>query len=426
MWSREAYVLRREFDADPEPETTRLYEEIRTQQCKPKRQKKSAVTPSVSQTAIRARRVRWRWVTATVLAFLFVVVATTVASIYIWEKAPLIDEIKKGFLEPPLPSKPSIVVLPFENLSPDAAHEFFTDGITADIITELSRYPGLFVISRYSSFTYKDRVERVQTVATELGVQYVVEGSVQRKGPMVRISVQLIDATTGRHLWAGRHDRQIEDVFLLQDEVTQKIVASLAVETSDAELKRIRRKDTSNLAAYEYVLQGREFNLRFTKDSNARARRMYETAIALDPNYPRALSYLAWTHLNDYSLGWSIDPRQSLMRAFELTKKAVALDPSNPDARAALGDTYLWTKRFDRAIQEYEIAMALNPSDANNYAGMGDVLTWAGKPKQAVEHLEKAVRLHTQPHSRLELTQRRQFRSARAGRFATRALRDGP
>ena len=212
----------------------------------------------------------------------------------------------------------------------------------------------------------------------------------------MRIKAQLVDATKGHHLWAERFDREMNDVFALQDEVTQKIVAALAVEMSLADLKRVRRKDTYNLAAYEYVLRGREYLFRLTEEANAEAMKMFQKAIELDPNYARAYAYIAWTHLNEWRLGWRQSGRESLEQAFKLAQMAVTLDDSIPSAHAALGEVYLWAKRPEQAVAEMVRAIALNSNDASNYAGLGNILTWAGRADDAIGNLEKAMRLDPQ------------------------------
>ena len=293
-----------------------------------------------------------------------------------------------------LPDKPSIAVLPFDNLSGDAGQDYFADGITDELITALSRFPDMFVIARNSVFTYKGKAVKVQQVSRELGVRYVAEGSVQRSGDRVRINAQLIDATTGHHVWAERFESEMTDVFALQDQLVQNIVAQLASEVSDAEMVRMRRKGTDNFEAYDYHLRGFDAALRFTRESSAEARAMQQKAIELDPDYASAYAALAWTHLNDFRLGWSDDPAASIERAFELAHKAVSLDDSEPLGHEALSDVYLWRKDYDRAIAEIEKAIALNPNDADLYADLGDRLTWVGDAEQALGHIEKAIRLN--------------------------------
>jgi adenylate cyclase len=294
----------------------------------------------------------------------------------------------------PLPDKPSIAVLPFDNLSQESGQEYFSDGITEDIITALSKFRALFVIARNSTFVYKGRPVKVQQVAEELGVRYVLEGSVRKAGDRVRISAQLIDASTGHHLWAERFDRALEDVFAVQDEVTQRIVAALAVEVSAAEEKRAMRKDTKNLEAYDYVLRAHQARRSLSQEGIAKAISMYAKAIELDPGYAKAYSYLAWAYLNEWQMGWSDSGARSLERAFELAQKALALDPADPAAHEALGEIYLWQQQFGPAIAETERAVALNPNDADTLSGLADRLAWAGRPEEAVEKIQLAMRLN--------------------------------
>lgn len=305
----------------------------------------------------------------------------------------LVPPEKPGALE--LPDKPSIAVLPFLNMSGDPEQEYFSDGITEDLITDLSKVSGLFVIARNSAFTYKGKSAKVEQVGRELGVRYVVEGSVRRAGDRVRITAQLVDAETGYHLWTERYDRDLKDIFDLQDEVTQKIVAALKVKLTRRELELLERKYTDNPEAYDCYLRGWECCLCFTKEANAEARRIYERAIALDPEYASAYVGLAWTYLNEWSFGWTEDPRH-LEQAFELAQKAIALDDSLPGAHTILGNVYLWKKQHEKAITEAERAVALNPNDADSYALLGNILTFAERPEEALEVTEKAMRLN--PH----------------------------
>jgi adenylate cyclase len=209
----------------------------------------------------------------------------------------------------PLPDKPSIVVLPFVNLSEDPKQEYFSDGITEDLTSDLSQLSNLFVIARNSAFIYKGKAVKVQDVSRELGVRYVLEGSVRKADDQVRISAQLIDATTGSHQWAERYDRPLKDIFALQDEIVQKIVANLWVEVWEAELTRVRRIPTDNLTAYDSLLRGVEAFNRFTKEGNVQARQMYERAITLDPQYAGAYVSLGWTYYLEGVWRWSQDPR---------------------------------------------------------------------------------------------------------------------
>jgi len=236
----------------------------------------------------------------------------------------------------PLPEKPSIAVLPFVNMSEDPNQEYFSDGITEDIITTLSKIPRLFVIARNSTFTYKGKSVKVQKVSEELGVRYVLEGSVRKAGERVRITAQLIDATMGHHLWAEKYDRDLRDIFALQDEVTKKIVRALVVKLTEDERKLLVHKKTGSLEAYDHILRGIDYFLRMTGKENAEARKMFKHAIELDQDYAAAYSWLGWTYWMEWSFEWSQDPT-SLERALELAKRALSLDDSLSDAHALLG-----------------------------------------------------------------------------------------
>jgi adenylate cyclase len=228
---------------------------------------------------------------------------------------------------PPLPDKPSIVVLPFENMSGDPEQEYFSDGLSEDLTTQLSLNRMLFVISRNSAFTYKGQAVRVEDVGRELGVRYVLEGSVRRSGERVRVTAQLIDATTGYHLWSKRYDKEMADIFTLQDEISEQIFAAVGVEISDAEQRRVRRKPTEDLNAYEAFQKGLWHFGRFTRADMDKARRWLERAIELDPNYARALSQLGATYTASMAVGWPVEP-DALDRALELALRAQELDPA--------------------------------------------------------------------------------------------------
>jgi len=295
----------------------------------------------------------------------------------------------------PLPDKPSIVALPFVNLSSDPEQEYFSDGITEDLTTDLSKLSGLFVIARNSAFTYKGKAVKVQEVGKELGVRYVLEGSVRKAGNRVRITVQLIDSTTGYHLWSERYDRELKDIFALQDEIVQKIVTTLKLQLTLQEQGSVVRKTTDNLAAYDCYLRGTELLYRLTKEANAQARQLYEKAVELDPTYALGYTGLALTYWFAWFVQWSPAP-QTLERAFELAQKAVALDEALPRAHLTLGHVYLMRKQYEQAIAEMERAITLDPSFADGYAHLGQILCSAGRPEEAVGLVKKAMRLN--PH----------------------------
>ncbi|MBI3303901.1 MAG: guanylyl cyclase, partial [Deltaproteobacteria bacterium] len=254
----------------------------------------------------------------------------------------------------PLPDKPSIAVLPFTNMSSDPEQEYFSDGITEDLITDLSRLSGLFVIARNSVFFYKGKAVKVEEISRELGVRYVLEGSVRKADNRVRITAQLVDATTGHHLWVERYDRPLKDIFALQDEIVQKIVTTLKLQLMLWEQGILVRKRTDNLEAYDYFLRGWAYYLRFTKEAHAQARQMFEKALELDPEYAVVYAWLGDAHWMEWANQWSQDP-QNLERAFELAQRAAALDDSLPDAHMELGILYLWRdRRYKQAIAEAE------------------------------------------------------------------------
>jgi adenylate cyclase len=297
----------------------------------------------------------------------------------------------------PMPDKPSIAVLPFVNMSDDPKQEYFSDGMTEEIITALSKVPNLFVIARNSTFTYKGKPVKVKQVSEELGVRYVLEGSVRKMGDRVRITAQLIDALSGHHLWAERYDRDLKDIFALQDEITMKIITALQVELTAGEMAGMIAKGTKNLDAFIKYLQAYEFQTRLTKEGNAQAKKILEEAVALDPEYPRLYMGLAVTHFYDVWYGTTEFPNQSLARAFELAQKAISLDDSNAAAHGTLGLIYMMKRQYDKAIAESERAISLDPNSAENIYRLGTVLNYAGRVEEAIPYLQNAIRLNPLP-----------------------------
>jgi len=250
------------------------------------------------------------------------------------------------------------------------------------------------VIARNSTFTYKGKSVKVQQIGRELGVKYVLEGSVRKTEDTVRITAQLVDARTGNHLWAERYDRNLKDIFALQDEITMKIIKELQVRLTEGERLRLYSKGTDNLKAYLKLLEASEHFQRMNDEGNAKARNLYEEAIALDPEYPEAYASLGWTHLLDVWLESSRSPGESMRQAFELARKSVALDDSCQPAHGLLSNLYLMQRQHEKAIEEAEKAIALDPNSADAYAHLGQVLVFSGKPEGAVLSLEKAIRLN--------------------------------
>jgi len=299
-----------------------------------------------------------------------------------------------------LPDKPSIAVLPFVNMSDDPTQEYFSDGLTEDLITELSKMSGLFVIARNSVFTYKGKSVKVQQVAEELGVRYVLEGSVRRAGDKVRISAQLIDATRGGHLWAERYDDKMGDVFALQDKITQKIVDALAVKLTPTEQEQLARKDTDDITAKQAFLQGSEHYLRLTPYDFAKAYSYYTKAIELDPVYWRAyagLAVLYWksSQLGELYRGLDVSYLEARLRPRQYLEMAMK-DPTSL-AHLVASEMNLLRRQYEEAIAEAKQAIALDPNDPSCHESFGWTLIMAGRPEEAVDFVKKSMRLD--PHN---------------------------
>jgi len=303
--------------------------------------------------------------------------------------ATLIDEPLE------LPDKPSIAVLPFVNMSGDPNQEYFSDGITEDLITDLSKVSELFVIARNSAFTFKNKTVKVQDVGKELRVRFILEGSIRKVGNRVRINAQLIDAISGGHLWAERYDRDLVDIFDLQDEVTQKIVAALTLNLTKSEEKQLAHRSTENLKAYDCVLRGMKEYWKYTKEGNSQAQVLFQKAIELDPYYAEAHSWLGLSLLHSWTQAWNKEP-QILDRAYQIAKQALTLNDSLSEAHRILGDIYLFQKEHAKAVSEFKEAISLNPNYADALAGLADVFNWAGKPEDAISLIKKAM--HLNPH----------------------------
>jgi TolB-like protein/Tfp pilus assembly protein PilF len=296
-----------------------------------------------------------------------------------------------------LPDKPSIAVLPFDNMSDDPKQEYFSDGITENIIMALSKTPKLFVIARNSTFVYKDKPVNIKRVSEELGVRYILEGSVQKTEKRVRITAQLIDTTTGNHQWAERYERELKDIFALQDEITLEIITALQVELTEGEQSRILRGRTTNLEAFLKILKGREHHFRFTKEDIEIAKRMYKEAITIDPIYATAYYWLAIAIDTELLQGWSKSRKKDIERLFELSEKIFSLDGSSGQAHIVLSRFYAFSGELDRAITEAKKAVDLDPNDAEAYAYGGHTLCMAQRYKEGKEWFKKAIRLNPSP-----------------------------
>ena len=292
-----------------------------------------------------------------------------------------------------VPEKPSIAVLPFDNISGDPEQEYFSDGITEEIITALSKVPKMFVIARNSTFTYKGKPVKVQQVGEELGVQYVLEGSVRKAGNRVRITAQLVETVAGHHLWAERYDRDLKDIFALQDEITFKILTALQVTLTEGERARVWATRTDNLDAFLKYLQARQSAGLFTREGYVFARQLAQEAIDLDEKYCDPYVLIATTHWFDARFGWSESRSESFKQAYLNAKKALALDDSHPEVHILLGSLYLYEKKYEEAIVEGQKALALGPNDADNHATMGHILRFAGRFEEAIVLIQRAMRL---------------------------------
>ncbi len=332
------------------------------------------------------------------VSVIVVVAAVAIWRLYLRPITPPVEVASKEKMAFPLPDKPSIAVLPFTNMSGDPKEEYFSDGLTEQIINGLSKIDKLFVIARNSTFVYKGRPVKIQKVAEDLGVRYVLEGSAQKSGNRVRITAQLIDAITGSHIWSEHYDREIKDIFALQDEITIRIMTAMRIKLTDAFEDRSWMKwGTQNFKAYEKYLQGHNIIMRNTKHDNDSARQFYEEAIALDPDFLLAYVGLGWTHYLDVRFGWSESRAKSLEKAFELAQKALAKDDSIGSAHSLLGSIYLVKLEFEKAIAEAERGVALNPNGAQAIFVLGGILGHAGRWEESVTYAKKAIRLDPVP-----------------------------
>jgi adenylate cyclase len=290
--------------------------------------------------------------------------------------------------------KPSIAVLPFQNMSGDPEQDYFADGISEDIITALSKLSQLFVIARNSSFTFKGKNTHVREIGKTLGVRYVLEGSVRKAGNRVRITAQLIDATNDGNLWAERFDRDLTDIFAVQDDVTEQIVAALSLNLTQGDRQRLMAEHTDNMEAFDCFLRGRELWWTHSKEPNAQARELLSRATALDPDFAPAWGWLAAAHINDYVSQWTASPSQSLERAYDAANRAVALDPQSSFAHWPLAFANLWMRRHDDAIRAAETQIAHNPNDAEGYNALGVFLHYVGRSEESLPHFERAMALN--------------------------------
>jgi adenylate cyclase len=321
-----------------------------------------------------------------------------VAGFGIWQKisAPREEPASVELMAFPLPDKPSIAVLPFNNMSSDAEQEYFADGMTEDLITDISKISGLKVIARHSTFPYKGQNPDLIDVGMALGATHIIDGSVRKSGSTLRITIQLIDASDGKHVWAERYDRELRDVFSIQDEIIGEIITALSLKLTPEEEKRVARHNTLNLDAYDLFMRGRQQESFFTRESFIEAKRYYEQVVALDPNYAEAWARLAQIHTLNGQLGWDEDVKAADQRALHFVEKAIAIDPDNPFSRFSYARILARDSigRHDQALEEARKAVVLDPNFADAYAYIGQLHVFLGHAEQAIEPITIAMHIN--------------------------------
>jgi adenylate cyclase len=344
----------------------------------------------IGEKRIRSKPLQWAAVATGVVIVGFAAVAIWNFYFRFTPSREKISTISKPVI--PLTDRASIAVLPFKNLSGDPEQEYFSDGITNDIITDLSKFRELLVIASNTLFTYKGKAVKVKDVGQELGVRYVLEGSVQKLSNKLRINSQLIDAATESHLWAERFDRDLNDIFAVQNEIVQTIVATLAIKVDVAERARAMRKDTDNLEAYDYVLRGKEFILRGTRSANIKAKEMFKKAIEQDSRYAAAYAGLGWSYYFGAINGWTEFPQQAIEKALGFGQKALSMGEPDAFTHALIGSGYLRLGKYDLAIGELQRAIELNPNDALSHLILGTVMLYTGRTEEAIQLKQTGLR----------------------------------
>ena len=317
------------------------------------------------------------------------------ASFYLRQPTALWETLLGG--RGALPEHAAIAVLPFNDISPTHDQQYLADGITEELITGLAKFPELIVMARNSTFAYKDKLTDARQVRKDLNVNYVIEGSVQRADQNMRVTAQLIDASTGRQIWADRYDRQVNNIFAIRDDITRSIagtLGSIAGVVALAEAERVSAKNPNSFTAYDYLMKGWYAYNKFTREDNAAARDLFEQARKIDPDYARAYAGLAWTYELDYDFEWTNDDEKTLKLALELAETAVRLDPNDIQAQWGLGWAYLYNRQYENAMAHYLRARELNPNDAEVLAEMGNLLIYIGEPKQAIDQVKEAIQLN--------------------------------
>lgn len=340
--------------------------------------------------SMKTRRFNRRHIAVSAAIFVIAVGIAVVTWLGPWKPK---EELPPGKPTATLPAEPpSIAVLPFQNLSDDPKQEYFSDGITNDIITDLSRFSNLFVIASNSVFTYKGKPVKVKEVGRDLGVRYVLEGNVQKVANQVRINAQLIDTNTSHHLWAKRYNLKLNDIFAVQDEITESIVAALEVILTEGEQEQDVLRYTDVVEAYDLFLRGRTY-LQGTKQTHLKARKLFDQAIELDPNFAAAFAEKSFTYFSSFIMPMSRN-KKVIKAAIKAAQRAVALDDSLPLAHARLGWAYFAARRHKEAIAEGTRAVALGPNDAESHAQLGNIMNWSGKSEEGISLIKKAMRLN--------------------------------
>ena len=329
------------------------------------------------------------------IAILPIIIGVAVWNYYL--RPPPIEPAPVERMTLPLPDKPSIAVLPFDNLSGDPKQEYLSDGLTDEIIATLSRVPNLFVIARNSTFTYKGKPVKVQHVSEDLGVRYVLEGSVKKSENRIRITAQLIDALNGHHLWAKQYDRNLDDLFSVQDEITKKIITAMQVKLTEGDRARAAAKGTENLEAYLKYLQANDYINQSNRESMVLGRQSAEEAIGLDPKYAMPYVVLAIINISEFWVGTNKSQEQSLADAIEFLQKAIALDDSNAEAHSRLAFVYLFSEQPEKALEQAVKAVTLDPNSSSAHYGMGKVFSFTDRYEEAIAEYKKAIRLNPIP-----------------------------
>jgi adenylate cyclase len=346
----------------------------------------------------KAKPRQWQRTILSLVVVLIVVFAVIAIYHFYFRPTPRPTEVaSKEKMAFQLPDKPSIAVLPFTNMSGDSKEDYLGDGIAEEIITSLSKTPKLFVIARNSTFVYKGKPVSIKQVAETLGVQYVLEGSFRKTGNKVRITAQLIDALSGRHLWAERYDRDLKDIFAIQDEISLKITSVLNVKLSNGEIALFLGKGTENLEAYLKLIQARALFIRLNKENNAQAKKLVEEVITMDPSYATAYAFLAVSYYYDVILGASQSPKESIAKGIEMAQKSISLNDKTPFSHGALSLLYVLKNDYNRAVSEAEIGVALEPNSAYSYNFLGQALISSSRYSEAISAFEKSIRLDPIP-----------------------------